>query len=210
MLKKKLADEIDYVQANSGPDLQKFIQIIRHKYMIDNVINIIEGAKNRTNKEIIKSRLEPLGFLPEISGLIFLDEGVRKLDELYEEVLIDTEVGYYFLEFLDEFISQADDNNKNIELIKQNMIELAPEKIKNSLKKIWMEYFYCYCKTLNDTTKEMMDELLCFEADCQAIQIIYNSLTSGGGGTQEAEKAKSLPQFGNCLILFYYNPAKPK
>ena len=84
-LKKKLADEIEYIQTVAGPDLQKFIQMIRHKYMIDNVINIIEGSKNKTAKEIIQTRSEPLGYLPEISGLINLD--VRKIDELYEDVL---------------------------------------------------------------------------------------------------------------------------
>ena len=40
LLKKKLADEIDSVQSVAGPDLDKFIEMIRHKYMIDNVINI--------------------------------------------------------------------------------------------------------------------------------------------------------------------------
>jgi len=44
-LKKKLAEEIDYIQMVASDDLQKFIQMIRHKYMIDNVINIIEGCK---------------------------------------------------------------------------------------------------------------------------------------------------------------------
>ena len=43
--------------------------------MIDNVINIIEGAKNRTAKEIINARSEPLGYLPEIAGLVNLPLG---------------------------------------------------------------------------------------------------------------------------------------
>jgi V-type H+-transporting ATPase subunit d len=192
-LKRKLADEIDYIQANSGPELQKFIQIIRHKYMIDNVINIIEGSKNRTNKEIINSRAEPLGFLPEISGLINLDE-VRKLDELYEDVLIDTEVGYYFSKFLDEIIASTD--LKNMAMIQNYLQELKPEKIKNSLKKIWLEYFYSYCKTLNSTTSEVMVDLLNFEADSQAIQIVYNSLAYDFGPLQEGERRKVIPNFG--------------
>jgi len=195
LLKKKLADEIDYIQGNCGPDLQKFIQIIRHNYMIDNVINIIEGSKNRTNKEIILSRSEPLGYLPEIAGLINLED-VRKLDELYEDVLIDTEVGYYFSQFLDETLSSTE--NKNVQTIQNFLQELKPEKIKNSLKKIWMENFKNYCKTLNGTTTEIMDELLNFEADCQAIQIVYNSLAyESTNQFQEAERKKTLPHFGN-------------
>ena len=172
LLKKKLADEIDYVQSVAGPDLQNFIEMIRHKYMIDNVINIVEGSKNKTSTAIIKSRSEPLGFLPEIEGLLNLD--VKKIDELYEDVLIDTEVGYYFSTFLEEVLMTSD--VKNVSTINNYLRELRPEKIKNYLKKIWFEHFFNYCKTLNPTTQEMMEDLLKFEADCQAIQIVYNSL----------------------------------
>ena len=192
LLKKKLADEIDYVQSVAGPDLQNFIEMIRHKYMIDNVINIVEGSKNKTSTAIIKSRSEPLGFLPEIEGLRNLD--VKKIDELYEDVLIDTEVGYYFSTFLEEVLMTSD--VKNVSTINNYLQELRPEKIKNYLKKIWFEHFFNYCKTLNPTTQEMMEDLLKFEADCQAIQIVYNSLDHEFNQFQEEERKKVIPYFG--------------
>lgn len=160
--------------------------------MIDNVINIIEGSKNKTAKEIIQARSEPLGYLPEISGLINLD--VRKIDELYEDVLIDTEVGYYFSTFLEEVIMNSD--VKQISTINNYLQELQPEKIKNYLKKIWLEHFYLFCQTLNPTTSEMMVDLLKFEADCQAIQIVYNSLAYDYNQFQEEERKKVIPFFG--------------
>ena len=192
LLKKKLADEIDYVQSVAGPDLQNFIEMIRHEYMIDNVINIVEGSKNKTSTAIIKSRSEPLGFLPEIEGLLNLD--VKKIDELYEDVLIDTEVGYYFSTFLEEVLMTSD--VKNVSTINNYLQELRPEKIKNYLKKIWFEHFFNYCKTLNPTTQEMMEDLLKFEADCQAIQIVYNSLDHEFNQFQEEERKKVIPYFG--------------
>ena len=192
LLKKKLADEIDYVQSVAGPGLQNFIEMIRHKYMIDNVINIVEGSKNKTSTAIIKSRSEPLGFLPEIEGLLNLD--VKKIDELYEDVLIDTEVGYYFSTFLEEVLMTSD--VKNVSTINNYLQELRPEKIKNYLKKIWFEHFFNYCKTLNPTTQEMMEDLLKFEADCQAIQIVYNSLDHEFNQFQEEERKKVIPYFG--------------
>ena len=192
LLKKKLADEIDYVQSVAGPDLQNFIEMIRHKYMIDNVINIVEGSKNKTSTAIIKSRSEPLGFLPEIEGLLNLD--VKKIDELYEDVLIDTEVGYYFSTFLEEVLMTSD--VKNVSTINNYLQELRPEKIKNYLKKIWFEHFFNYCKTLNPTTQEMMEDLLKFEADCQAIQIVYNSLDHEFNQFQEEDRKKVIPYFG--------------
>ena len=191
LLKKKLADEIDSVQSVAGPDLDKFIEMIRHKYMIDNVINIIEGIKNKTDKNIIESRNEPLGYLKEISGLLKLD--FKKIDDLYEDVLIDTEVGVYFSKFLQEVLASSD--VKNVTTINNFLQDLKPEQIKNYLKKIWLEYFYNFCKTLNPTTSEIMEDLLKFEADCQAIQIVYNSLAYHGQ-FQEEERKKVIPYFG--------------
>jgi V-type H+-transporting ATPase subunit d len=191
LLKKKLADEIDQVQSVAGPELDKFIEMIRHKYMIDNVINIIEGIKNKTDKNVIESRNEPLGYLKEISGLLKLD--YKKIEDLYEDVLIDTEVGVYFSKFLEEVLASSD--NKNVATINNYLQALKPEEIKNYLKKIWLEYFYHFCKTLNPTTSEMMEDLLKYEADCQTIQIVYNSLAYNNQ-FQEEERKKVIPYFG--------------
>ena len=191
LLKKKLADEIDQVQSVAGPDLDKFIEMIRHKYMIDNVINIIEGIKNKTDKNVIEARNEPLGYLKEISGLLKLD--YKKIEDLYDEVLIDTEVGVYFSKFLEEVLASSD--NKNVATINNFLQGLKPEEIKNYLKKIWLEYFYHFCKTLNPTTSEIMEALLKYEADCQTIQIVYNSLAYNNQ-FQEEERKKVIPNFG--------------
>ena len=191
LLKKKLADEIDQVQSVAGPDLDKFIEMIRHKYMIDNVINIIEGIKNKTDKNVIEARNEPLGYLKEISGLLKLD--YKKIEDLYEDVLIDTEVGVYFSKFLEEVLASSD--SKNVATINNFLQGLKPEEIKNYLKKIWLEYFYHFCKTLNPTTSEIMENLLKYEDDCQTIQIVYNSLAYNNQ-FQEEERKKVIPYFG--------------
>ena len=72
---------------------------------------------------------------------------------------------------------------------------MKPEEIKNYLKKIWLEYFYHFCKTLNPTTSEIMEDLLKYEADCQTIQIVYNSLAYNNQ-FQEEERKKVIPYFG--------------
>ena len=191
ILKKKLADEIDQVQSVAGPELDNFLEMIRHKYMIDNVINIIEGIKNKTDKNVIEARNEPLGYLKEISGLLKLD--YKKIEDLYEDVLIDTEVGVYFSKFLEEVLASSD--NKNVATINNYLQSLKPEEIKNYLKKIWLEYFYQFCRTLNPTTVEIMEDLLKYEADCQTIQIVYNSLAYNNQ-FQEEERKKVIPYFG--------------
>ena len=57
LLKRKLTDKVDYVQASEGPDLQNFIEMTSHKYIIDNVINIVEDSKNKTAIAIIRSEM---------------------------------------------------------------------------------------------------------------------------------------------------------
>ena len=192
ILKRKLSDEIEYIQLVSGQDLQKFIQIIRHRYMIDNVITIIECNKNGSREDVTKSRMEPLGYLPEIDGLLKMK--MQKVDEIYEDVLMDTEVGCYFFSFLEKELKASE--NKQFSVVQNVLQDLKPEKIKNYLKKIWLENFYLFCQELNSTTKDIMMDLLNFEADCQAIQVVYNSLSFDFSSSQEEERRKVIPFFG--------------
>jgi V-type H+-transporting ATPase subunit d len=48
-LKKKVADEIDYICANATGLLVEFISIMCIRYQIDNVVNLIEGLKNKVD-----------------------------------------------------------------------------------------------------------------------------------------------------------------
>jgi len=195
ILKQKLSDEIEFMKVVSGPELQKFIQIIRHRYMIDNVITIIECNKNGADKNITKSRMEPLGYLPEINGLINMN--MQKIEEIYEDVLIDTEVGCYFFAFLEKEAKNIE--NKNISLVKDAFKDLTPDKIKMYLKKLWLENFYLFVQELDDVTKELMMSLLEFEADCQAIQVVYNSLSLELNRNQAEERMKAIPFFGKLF-----------
>jgi V-type H+-transporting ATPase subunit d len=55
--------------------------------------------------------------------------------------------------------------------------DMKPEYIRTSLKKLWLEDFYDWCQThLNPTSREMMEDLLKFEADFKTIQVVYNSI----------------------------------
>ena len=94
---------------------------------------------------------------------------------------------------MEEVLASSD--NKNVATINNFLQGLKPEEIKNYLKKIWLEYFYHFCKTLNPTTSEIMEALLKYEADCQTIQIVYNSLAYNNQ-FQEEERKKVIPNFG--------------
>jgi len=55
--------------------------------------------------------------------------------------------------------------------------EEKTEKIRTSLKKMWLENFYDFVENnLYGESQAMMIDILKFDADFKTIQVIYNSL----------------------------------
>lgn len=52
-LKLKLADEFEFLIANSTSPLSEFIYMMQSRYMIDNLVNMIEGIKNKVDTDIL-------------------------------------------------------------------------------------------------------------------------------------------------------------
>ena len=68
-LKRKLADEFEYIKAQSSGDLYDFINLFSCQYMIDNIVNMIEGIKNKVDPDLLLANLDPLGYFPEIKNI---------------------------------------------------------------------------------------------------------------------------------------------
>lgn len=68
--------------------------------MIDNVVNMIEGIKNKIDIDILLANSDPLGYFPEMRNIRVLEGD--DYTSLYKDVLIDTPVGVYFMRFLEE------------------------------------------------------------------------------------------------------------
>lgn len=106
--------------------------------MIDNVVNMIEGLKNKVDIEILLANIDPLGWFPEIKNIKVLEGD--DYTSLYKDVLIDTPVGPYFMKFLEESIENLHENRTMNDI--QNLFkEMKPEYIRTSLKKMWLEDF---------------------------------------------------------------------
>lgn len=135
--------------------------------MIDNVVNMIEGLKNKIDIEVLLSNIDPLGWFPEIKNIKVLEGD--DYANLYRDVLIDTPIGVYFMKFLDESIENMHENRTMNDI--QNLFkEMKPEYIRTSLKKMWLEDFYRYSEeNLPPTSKEGLVSLLKFEADFRTI-----------------------------------------
>jgi len=136
--------------------------MILHGFMIDNVVNVIEGVKNNVDVEVLLKWADPLGDFPELKNIRMVDG--EDYGQLYETVLIDLPIGIYFRKLL----AQVDASNSD--RIAEAMRDYRPEKIKNLLKKIWITELFNYVNdNLNGTSVEMLSEILKFESDCQTI-----------------------------------------
>ncbi len=182
--------------------LVEFLDMISIRYQIDNVVNIIEGLKNKVDIEVLLNNIDPLGYFPEIRNIKVLEGD--DYSGLYRDVLIDTPIGPYFMRFLEDEMKKEGGDSRTMNEVQNIFKELKPEYIRTSLKKLWLEDFYEYCETKpNATSKAMMCDLLKFEADFKSIQVVYNSI-----GNKELNTAAKITEARKklCPALGYLYP----
>ena len=168
-MKKKLSDELDFIEINCMRELSQFIFYIRATYMIDNVMNILEGLRSGTSFKRLLAACDPIGYFPELNAIEIASNDIAIL---YETVLIDTPLCAFFSNYLESNTKEL----KNFNEVQTFFKEEKPEKVRSSLKRILMEEFYEHCKDLNSTSADSMSQLLSMEADFKTMQIVYNSL----------------------------------
>lgn len=170
-MKEKLMNEIQHMIAQSTQPLTGFLQRMLHGYQIENVVGVIEGVKNDQPLELLLRGLDPLGYFPELKNIRTVEGD--DYATLYQQVLVDLPIGSYFRKFLDSCISAMGvgvEGKKDSKFISDMMKDYKAEKIKNMLKKIWINDFHQYCMdNLQDTSKTMMNDLLKYESDCMTI-----------------------------------------
>jgi V-type H+-transporting ATPase subunit d len=174
---EKLISEFRYLRANSTGLLAKFMDYLTYGYMIDNVALLITGTLHERDTRELLERCHPLGTFETMPVLCV----ATNVEELYNSVLVDTPLAPYFKNNL----SSADLDELNIEIIR------------NTLYKSYLEDFHRFCTTepglANTPTAEIMDEVLCFEADRRAINITLNSFNTE---LSKQDRKKLYPSFG--------------
>ena len=147
------------------------------RYQLDNVVNLIEGIKNKVDIDLLMENIDPLGAFPELRSVKVLEGD--DYSALYREVLIDTPVGPYFVRFLEEQMTRDQGDARTMNEVQNIFKDLKAEYIRNSLKKLWLEDFYDFCeRKLNPTSEAMMRDLIKFEADFKTIQVWLSLLRS--------------------------------
>ena len=133
----------------------------------------------RINPVAARASQNPLG---EFQGFQAIQKLAAEADvvTLFQEILIDLPVGEYFRKYIDKIIqgAQDDENGGRLEMAqiteKINTFSSAEQLV--NIKKIWLTEFHRWTmQNCNETTREVMDDLLKAESDWETLQIIYNS-----------------------------------
>ncbi|XP_030371157.1 probable V-type proton ATPase subunit d 2 [Scaptodrosophila lebanonensis] len=155
-LRQKLVRQFSYIRSNSTEPLSTFLDYMRYKHMIDNVVLLISGLNNNRPMKKLITMCHPLGLFDQLEAI----EVASNTNELFSAVLIDTPLA----KFLSDKIDEEDFRDINVEIIR------------NILYKAYLEDFYKFCKSLGGTTADVMCDLLGFEADRRSIIITINSI----------------------------------
>jgi V-type H+-transporting ATPase subunit d len=164
-----------------------------HGYQIDNVVFLIEGLKSGRNTAELMNAVDPLGYFKELKYVQPIEGD--DYAGLYQNVLIDLPVGVYFRKFINEIT----DSTTGEDSIAERMRDYSLQQIQLRVRKIWLEELFDFCETkLQPTSAEVMSDFIKFEADCQTIQIIANSLMVGSTNSvnREMERKKYITKVG--------------
>ncbi|CAI5701662.1 unnamed protein product [Peronospora effusa] len=171
----KLVEEVKFLRAQAMEPLGGFLDFITYEYMIDNVILLLKGTLNGRDVNELIGQLHPLGQFDEsiMRSICTFEPNAKGYTDLYETVLIDTPIGTYFSQFLEE--SAGGDRMDGTSDVRNVLEEMQMELIKNSMLKLWLEDFYNFCQKIGGDTAVIMGEILKARADRIAINITLNS-----------------------------------
>lgn len=181
-LSKKLFQQFQYLKSQASGKLIRFLDFISYGYMIDNVSLMITGTLHERDRSEILSKCHPLGWFDTLPTLSIATD----IESLYNTVLIDTPLAPFFKDCL-----TADDlDDLNIEIIR------------NRLYKNYLEAFVNFIEDeFTSPDKEIMTNLLSFEADKRVINISLNSLNNPD---LTAENKLSLfPSYGRLYPTYH-------
>ncbi|KAJ5155921.1 hypothetical protein N7492_008724 [Penicillium capsulatum] len=172
----KLVSEFRYLIAQSTGSTAKFLEYLTYGYMIDNIALLITGTLHERDTRELLERCHALGWFETLPVLCV----ATNIEELYNSVLIETPLAPYFKGSLSH----------------QDLDELNIEIVRNTLYKNYLEDFYNFVNTHSDfsgPTRDIMAEILQFEADRRSINITLNSF---GTELSKQERRKLYPEFG--------------
>lgn len=176
----KWVREFNYLRAQAVEPLSTFLEFITYEYIIDNVLMILKAtlADETVDPKLLLAQAHPLGRFKEstMKAIAAFDNSPRGYEELYATVLIDTPVGKYFQQFLqDQAARKVIEGGSEARTIFE---EVPYTTLKYMIEKLYLEDFYYFCKKIGGATGEIMGSVLEARADQVTISITMNSFTT--------------------------------
>jgi V-type H+-transporting ATPase subunit d len=136
-------------------------------------VYIYTTLKSGRDVNELMEQCHPLGMFKESTMRLCatFDNSPKGYSDLYQTVLVETPVGKYFSQILEEKSSHLETAAE----VRHVLEEVEIEILKNSLMKLYLEDFYYFCAELGGVTAEIMCEILKAKADQRAINITLNS-----------------------------------
>jgi len=197
----KFATEFKYMRSQANEPLATFLDYITYEYMINNIILILETMLQNpdSDTEAVMSRCHPLGQMSErtMKLIASFKNSKRAIDELVQNVLVNTPVGKYF----EQYLSSLTENERlrGGTEVKGILDEKNYNVIEHHVMRLYLEDFYRFVQTLGGETSEVMGNLLKVRADQRSINIVRNSFSWELGterAKRESDRQALLPSFG--------------
>ena len=124
---QKLVQEMDFLRAHAVEPLATFLDYISYEFMIDNVMLLLKGTlSGRSANELIK-QCNPLGLFKEstMRSIPTFEASPKGYADLYQTVLIDTPVGPYFSQYLEDSAEHLGDASEMRNILEEVQIEVG-------------------------------------------------------------------------------------
>lgn len=124
---QKLVQEMEFLRAHAVEPLATFLDYISYEFMIDNVMLLLKGTlSGRSANELIK-QCHPLGLFKEstMRSIPAFEASPKGYADLYQTVLIDTPVGPYFSQYLQDNAEQLSDASEMRNILEEVQIEVG-------------------------------------------------------------------------------------
>jgi V-type H+-transporting ATPase subunit d len=194
--KQKLVLEFQFLRAQAVEPLGQFLDYITYEYMIENVALLLRGTLSGVHVNELMPKCHPLGMFKEstMRSIPSFEATPRGYTELYETVLVDTPVGPYFSQFIEQNAARME----NAAGVRNVLEEVQIEILKQSVMKLYLEDFYTFCENLGGESTEIMCGLLRARADRIAINITLNSFNTplNDPNMRETTRKSLYPSFG--------------
>ncbi|CAM9174012.1 unnamed protein product [Sphacelaria rigidula] len=170
---RKLVTEFNFLKANCQEPLATFLEYITYEYMIENVMMLLKGTLSGRDVNELIEQCHPMGLFKDSTMRLIpaFEASPKGYADLYQTVLVDTPIGPYFSQFLE----QQNERLANAGQVRDVLEEVEIEIIKNSLMKLYLEDFHRFCQEIGGDTGPIMCQLLEARADRGAINITLNS-----------------------------------